>query len=454
MMNFDTGRESSLRALGAERREERIRALADLQARIGADTARPRAAGEVNNHVHTFYSFSPYSPAMAAWKAREARLRAVGIMDHDSVAGAPEMLEACRIVGIASTVGCELRVSFAGTAFEDFRLNNPDSVGIAYVAIHGIPAQRLPETGRFLEPIRAARNERNRRMTGRLDERASALGLGRFDFDRDILPVSHAAEGGSVTERHLLYALALRIIERHGRGEGTVRFLQETAKLELPDRLRGLLSDSGNPHYPFDLLGVLKSSFLPEIFIQPGPAECLPVSRVAAFAREVCAIPAYAYLGDVSESPTGDKRAEKFEDAYLDRLIPELKRIGFRGVTYMPPRNSREQLLRLGALCREHELMEISGVDINSSRQSFRCPEILEPEFRHLLDATWALIAHEKLTSIDERYDLFGDRNPYRDLPLPERIRRYAGIGARIDPRHPDRAEEMIRSMPDEEDER
>ena len=42
---------------------------------------------EVNNHVHSIYSFSPYSPSMIAVKAAQAGLRTVGIMDHDSVSG-------------------------------------------------------------------------------------------------------------------------------------------------------------------------------------------------------------------------------------------------------------------------------------------------------------------------------------------------------------------------------
>ncbi|MEI8207470.1 MAG: PHP domain-containing protein, partial [Kiritimatiellales bacterium] len=69
---------------------------------------------EVNNHVHTIYSFSPYSPCMAAVKAAQAGLQTVGIMDHDSVSGCEEMLEACKAVNIASTAGCEIRVNMDG----------------------------------------------------------------------------------------------------------------------------------------------------------------------------------------------------------------------------------------------------------------------------------------------------------------------------------------------------
>jgi hypothetical protein len=37
-------------------------------------------------------------------------------------------------------------------------------------------------------------------------------------FDRDVLAISEAAQGGSVTERHILYALALKLIQAFGKG--------------------------------------------------------------------------------------------------------------------------------------------------------------------------------------------------------------------------------------------
>ena len=48
----------------------------------------------VNNHIHTTYSFSPYSPTDAVYMAWKNGLKTAGIMDHDSVAGAREFLEA------------------------------------------------------------------------------------------------------------------------------------------------------------------------------------------------------------------------------------------------------------------------------------------------------------------------------------------------------------------------
>jgi predicted metal-dependent phosphoesterase TrpH len=432
-------------------RSTRLAAAAAVGACIQGGDLRVSQSPEVNNHVHTTYSFSPYCPAMAAYRAYQAGLKAVGIMDHDSVSGAEEMLDAARSIGIASTVGFELRVSFAGTAVAGRKFNNPDSSDIVYVAVHGIPRQRLAEARRFLAPLNAARNARTRRMVDALNRLVPRHGLAPLDFERDVVAISQARDGGSITERHLMCALANAIIVKIGKGEPLVRWVREELGIALPAKIATVLADPSNEHYVFDLLGVLKSSFLERVFIQPGGDECPPVRALVELGERLDAIPVYAYLGDVGESPTGDKKAEHFEDAFLDELMSELKQLGFRGVTYMPPRNTREQLLRVQALCRAHGFMEISGVDINSSRQSFSCPILLEKEFRHLVDATWALIAHEKLATVEERYGLFHPRNPYAGLALGERIARYARVGQALDPRAPERALDVLRKIEREE---
>ena len=188
----------------------------------------------------------------------------------------------------------------------------------------------------------------------------------------------------------------------------------------------------------YDVLGILKSLFLPRFFIQPSVDETPDVRETVAFARSIGAIAAYAYLGDVGESVTGDKKAECFEDVFLDDLMHFLAQVGFPAVTYMPPRNSLAQMLRLQGLCTKFGLMEISGVDVNSSRQSLRCPELLAPQARHLVDSAWALVAHERLSDHDARWDLFSTDNPLSGLPLRQRIKQYATWAAASDPFEPE----------------
>jgi hypothetical protein len=423
-------------------RADRLDALRAMVKEVPAEAPAganvPAPTGEINNHIHTVYSFSPYTPAMAAWRARAAGLAVAGSVDHDSVGAAVEMLEACAVLGMGATVGFELRVSCLDSPFADRKLNNPDSVGIAYMTVQGIPRQSVPETAAFLAPIGKARGERNRRTTAAASAILAEAGYATVDYGRDVVPLSKAAEGGSVTERHILAAVALSILARHGTGPDLVAGLEANLDLKASAKVAALLSDEGNPHLLYDLLGFLKSGFLERVFVQPGSDECVPVGMVTAFARSIGAIPAYAYLGDVADSPTGDKKAEKFEDDYLDGLLPYLADSGFQAVTYMPPRNTAAQLSRLRILCERQGLMEISGVDINSSRQGFSCPEVLAPSMSRLIGSTWALVAHEKLSGLDRALGLFSDQSPLAALPLAERMDRYAEVGRNLDPLKPE----------------
>jgi hypothetical protein len=90
--------------------------------------------------------------------------------------------------------------------------------------------------------------------------------------------------------------------------------------------------------------------------------------------------------------------------------------------------------VRVQKLCALHGFMEISGVDINSPRQSFNCPELALPEFSHLVGATWALIAHELLADADPRFGIFHPGNPLASLPLEKRLAVYAEAGSSGDP--------------------
>ena len=67
-----------------------------------ADEHFPSWVPESNNHIHTCFSFSPYTPTHAALLARRNGLRVVGSVDHDSIGAAAEMSEATRILGMGS----------------------------------------------------------------------------------------------------------------------------------------------------------------------------------------------------------------------------------------------------------------------------------------------------------------------------------------------------------------
>ena len=380
---------SVLNKLNAPSAKERLENLKEV---LKQTAFPPEVPQYINNHIHTTYSFSPYSPTAAVYAARMEGLCTAGIIDHDSIAGAKEFLEAAELVGMPVTVGMECRVSMAGTSLAARRTNNPDQVGVSYMTIQSVPHDKIDTLQAFFAPYREARNRRNRAMTEKICQAAGV----ELDFDRDVLPLSMYADGGSVTERHLMYALAKKLVEETGRGEALIQKLAKM-QISLSPKQTAQMLDMEYPFYEYDLLGILKSVFVPQIYID-ATDECPSIADMVKICGEIDAYLCYAYLGDVGDSVTGDKKAQKFEDDYLEDVFECLKDCGIKAVTYMPTRNTSAQLERLRGLCREYGMFEISGEDINSPRQSFVIRAMENPVFANLIDATWKLIEHEKNT--------------------------------------------------------
>ncbi len=381
----------------------------------------------VNNHIHTCYSFSPYTPTSAVFYAWKAGLRTAGIMDHDSVGGIKEFIEAGAIMNMPITCGFECRVNVKGTALEGKKINNPDQKSCAYLAMHGIPHQNVDKAEAVLAGVREKRNARNRKMCARITEMTKKSGI-ELDFDNDVYPISMAKEGGSITERHILFALTKKITARYPNREEACDFVEQLTGKPLGDKTRTKLLEAPENFYEYDILGVLKGHMVEKFYVD-ADEECMNIREFTALAKELGAISAYAYLGDVGESPTGDKKAQKFEDDYLPELFDTLADCGFSAVTYMPSRNTKEQLATLMQYCHDRNLFEISGEDINSPRQSFICQALADPAYKHLRVATYALIGHEMAASECQCKSMFSDKTKETMPALEDRIAAYSRIG-------------------------
>ncbi len=413
--------------LNSRDKNERLDALRAIKA---AETKKTDSAGITNNHVHSTYSFSPYAPARIAYEADQNGLDIVGIMDHDSISGAKEFIEAGKIIGITTTVGFEIRTDWSDTPFKDKRINNPDQIGCAYMCVHGIPHQKIDEVVAFLTDVVAARNQRNREMVTRINGLVPDITL---SFEDDVVPLSMLDDGGSITERHILFALAHKMIEKYGKGRPLVDYFKNVVGMAISAKQEAVLMDEAYEYYAYDILNLLKGSFVSQIYIPAKPPEIPPIKKLAQFCMEIGAVLGYAYLGDVTASPTGDKKAQIFEDAYLDELFDYLKELGIQAVAYMPSRNTLEQLQRVMALCKKHDFFEISGEDINQPRQSFICEQLKQPEFAHLVQAAWALVGHENEASKDITRGMF--MGAQKDIPLSEKLPVFEQYGRQAKPK-------------------
>ncbi len=408
--------------LNAATKKERLLAVEEA---LKVQEQKPNfRENDANNHIHTTYSFSPYSPTLAAYMAYSAGLTSAGIMDHDSLSGAKEFKSACKTLNLGSTCGVEVRAKF-NKGFG--KINHPDQNECIYMAAHGVALKYVDEFNDYLSFFRSKRNERNERMCNLISEKYAQYGI-TLDFKKDVLPLSKSNEGGSITERHLLYALAIKISERYLDRNELIEFLKNGLGLSVSDKINGYLLDEQNPHFLYDLVGVLKADTK---FFYINADEEMPIcEEFIKKAKSFGAIPAYAYLGDVGDSVTGDKKAQKFEDSYLEDLFVELKKAGFLAIAYMPTRNTPEQLSRLQNLCKKYGMFEISGEDINSPRQQFCCKALALKEYAHLIDSTWALIGHEySVENFGIDSGMFSEKTVSETPDLYERIKLYAEIG-------------------------
>ena len=110
--------------LNAETKEERLEALREIK-KLHDDgiLPAPPKTQYVNNHIHTIYSFSPYSPTKALYMAWINGLKTAGIMDHDSSSGAKEFIEAGKILNMPVTCGIECRVDASATPLNGKKIN-------------------------------------------------------------------------------------------------------------------------------------------------------------------------------------------------------------------------------------------------------------------------------------------------------------------------------------------
>jgi predicted metal-dependent phosphoesterase TrpH len=417
-----------IRDLNHESAKARLQALKDLMEEVKSGRLPvPQSAGDVNNHIHTTYSFSPYSPAKAVWMAYQSGLASAGIMDHDSIGGAREFIEAGRLTGVATTIGLECRADFSKTRLNGRIINNPDQISNGYMIIHGIPHTEIEDVKNFFAPLVDKRNIRNRAMVEKLNSIFKPYCIS-IDFDEHVVPLSNYHDGGSVTERHILFALVKKVVDKHGYGRPVVKFLRDKLKINPGEKISGFLLEQKNPHYLYDLLGVFKSSLV-ESFYVDATDECPDAREIISFTKSIGAIMTYGYLGDIGESVTGDKKPQKLEDEYLDLLFDEITRLGFQAVAYMPTRNTPEQISRIRTLCEKYNFLQISGEDINTSRQSFICNALRNGKFSNLVDATWALIGHEKAATEDMKKGIFSQEMVNRCPDLSQRIQVFKEIG-------------------------
>ena len=359
--------------------EQRIAALAELCAQLG-----PKPRRGTNGHIHTSESFSVFrSPAEAVWQAAREGLAVLGINDHYTVAGHEEFRRACAVAGIAATFSLEAVALDREAADAGLKLNDPDNPGRIYLCGKGVtrvPAESSPEM-QILARMRAALERRNREITGKVTrlfhDRLGATG----PTWKDVVALTPR---GNATERHVAYAVLLRLRElAPQQGKPLPEIVTACCGVAPPAGcddatlqifLRAKLLKAGAPCYvPEDAEAFVPVAELRRIFLAFG------------------SIPTYPVLGNPVLA------AEQNIEALLDRL----EALGFYAVEVIPHRNTRERLREIVFAARRRWWPVFNGTEHNTPESRplldpFALDAEFEPWFRM---STAVLLGHQRLVA-------------------------------------------------------
>jgi hypothetical protein len=359
--------------------EQRIAALTQLCAQLG-----PRPRRGTNGHIHTSESFSVFrSPTEAVWQAAREGVAVLGINDHYTVAGHEEFRRACEVAGIAATFSLEAVAVDRDAADAGLKLNDPDNPGRIYLCGKGVtrvPSESSPEM-RNLARMRAALERRNREITGKVAELfRDRLGAGGPPWE-DVVALTPR---GNATERHVAYAVLLRLRELAAK--------QGKSLSEIVAACCGTAPPAGGDDATLQIF--LRAKLLKAgapCFVREGTDAFVSVAELRSIFLAFGAIPTYPVLGNPVLS--GEQNIE----ALLDRL----EALGFHAVEVIPHRNTRERLEEIVFTAQRRWWPVFNGTEHNTPEtRPLLDPYALDPEFEPWFrQSTALLLGHQRLVA-------------------------------------------------------
>jgi hypothetical protein len=362
--------------------EQRIAALAELCAPLG-----PRPRRGTNCHIHTSESFSVFrSPTEAVWQAAREGIAVLGINDHYTVAGHEEFRRACAVAGIAATFSIEAVAVDREAAEAGLKINDPANPGRIYLCGKGVtrvPPDSSPEM-QSLARMRAALERRNREITGKISrlfqDRLGAPGPTWED-------VVGLTPRGNATERHVAYAILLRLRELAAKQGKTLSELilaccgtvppagADDATLQI--FLRAKLLKAGAPGYvPENADAFVSVAELRGIFLAFGSIPTCPILGNPVLAGE----------------------------QNIEALLDRLEAMGFYAVEVIPTRNTRERLEEIVFAAQRRWWPVFNGTEHNTPEtRPLLDPFALDPEFEPwFCQSTAVLLGHQRLVAQGE----------------------------------------------------
>lgn len=353
------------------------------------------SSSDVNLNIHSYYSFSPYSPALSAYSAARRGLKVAGVCDYGSVSGVKEFAKACKAFGLACVCGVELRVREGNDIYS--------------AALYGNEAQ-LYSLGELLANFRAGRLKKARAVTASFNRRLKKADLS-IDFDKEVLAVHGKKKGGTVMAKHIYLAAGEKLIRKFGKGQNLALFIRDKMCLDLSEREYELLCDEQNPFYLYDLVRVLRDNS--RDYAEDN--ELPEVEKIADLARSR----SFVFALECKKTDS--------DEAFYD-LVKKAKALGFNAVSFSLDDLDEPALLARVEALNENEMLAFPLEKIEYPRNRF---ETNVPEFmrKHFLKCAYAAAGNAASVKLNLEDGLFSAKTFEKFADFNERLNVFAEMG-------------------------
>ena len=363
---------------------------------------------EVNLNIHTNYSFSPYSPSLAAYMAYKSGVKVACACDYGTEFANEEFIGACNTLGISALNGFEV------TLFDE---NKKERL----VSFYALTPQCMQEFKPLLVTFREQCIQRAKIVCEKINKKLRKYDMS-LSFEKDVYKYVKGKNGTTLTLKHVYMATAVKLEQKFGKGRKLAEFLRTTLCLDILEGEYNLLCDANDPFYRYDLISALRHNFgsVEAGLTPPALAEYLAIAKKhgAAVAYEYNAPNNWLKNQTESEQTLCDFECE----------IENAKKMGFNVICISAKNLSASMIIDFIKAIEKREMLAVFSEKTEYPRNHFGC--VAPNSCRSYLEkCAYALLGSEISMRINAEDGLFSKKSIKKCPDFKNRLALFAQIG-------------------------
>lgn len=343
---------------------------------------------QVNNHLHTPFSFSAFGSVEEALdQAVEEGVQVVGVNDFFTFDAYGAWCEGA----FGRNLFPLFNVEFIGLNKKEQqqgrKVNDPGNPGRTYLSGKALahPLVLSPSTLDRINELKAEANDYVKHMTDSVNR---WLTLNDYSFQVDFFWMQRELSRGQVRERHLARAIRLQA-EQHLNGVGELEAfylfalnglaVDKNNEAQVENELRNALFKAGKPAY-----------------IEENANGFWDIQTIRSIVLEAGGVPTYPFLGDAVKGYTDYERNRT-------ETVKKLKALCVGSVEFIPTRNDHDELKSYVTYLRDQGFIVSFGTEHNAPGKQpvtvfAKGGVALDPELREInYEGACILAAHQYL---------------------------------------------------------